>query len=571
MAFGGLIDGRPARSPAAAMGGVLQAWRYPLALLLGVLIAGAFVLAVTPTAYVYRDPDSSFYLEAARNLLDGKGLTVSAGLEKLPATTEPLALWPPGYPLLIVLGSALTGVDPLWIAPALSWASWALMPAALMFALQGLLTTRSSFAVATLAMIAPGAIDFAWQPMTDLPFLLLTILSFGLLVRGASGTPGLRLVLLAGLVAGLAYAVRNAGVALVPAVVGAYAAMVLFRLTSWRRAIRTLVAWGTGFALILAPLQVRNLLVFGGVQPYQMDPSTLGVLANLRYLAAAALNDVVAVHGLMDAVVWRDGVLLLAGLACAALLWRLRGRPLAAWRELPGGSRETVILLGSYAAAAAAVLVAARSRYEWGEFIGLRHLLQLDWILLAAAAVALERGPPLRRTGVAVTLALIATLLIFRVSYLAAELQMARREGEVATAPSLAGFARIDSDYRHRLAVKLTLARDEQLLSAIGGLPFATILVSNYDDVVRVRTGRVVQPAVLGADCDLRGALRLADGAAPPPAVLVLLFPRRELLASGCWERLGHADRTPGGPAWDRPYLIALDAEELGRVLTSGR
>ena len=42
-------------------------WHYGLALLLGIAIACAFLLAMMPGLYLYIDPDSSGYLESARN------------------------------------------------------------------------------------------------------------------------------------------------------------------------------------------------------------------------------------------------------------------------------------------------------------------------------------------------------------------------------------------------------------------------------------------------------------------------------------------------------------------------
>jgi hypothetical protein len=551
--------------------GATERWRYPIALLLGVLIASVFVLAIAPSVYLYRDPDSSFYLEAARRFLDGHGLTVSSGPEKLPATSEPLSLWPPGYPLLVALGSALTGVDPVWVAPALSWAAWALIPAALMFTLGPVLKTTSIYGVAALVMISPGAAEFAWQPMTDLPFLLLTILSLGLLFRGFEDPTGRRAIILAGLVGGLAYAVRNAGVALAPAVVAAFALMALTRLTPPSIALRKVAWWMAGFSLVLIPLQVRNLLVFGGLQPYRMDPSTLGPFANLRYFAAAALNDVLAVHGLADAVVWRDATLLAAALSVAALLWLMRGRLTTTWRGLSNPTRAAAIVLLCHALASAGVLIAARSRYEWGEVIGLRHLLQLDWILIAVAAVVLERGQRMGPPGAAAARALIAAVFAIRLVYAGEEVAMDRREHAASEAAQRDGLADTGSDYRFRLTVKLAVARDAELIQAITDLPPGTILGSNYDDVLRVRSGRLVQGVMLGADCDLRRALRLPEGATAPPRLRLVLFPRPELLRSGCWARLRQGDGLPKPGMLTRPYLVALDAREVRTMLEAGR
>lgn len=82
-------------------------WHYAIAAVLGVAITAALLAAILPVAYQYRDPDVASYIEAARNFLAGKGLSVSADLDKLPSALEPLSLWPPGYPLLIALAAKL--------------------------------------------------------------------------------------------------------------------------------------------------------------------------------------------------------------------------------------------------------------------------------------------------------------------------------------------------------------------------------------------------------------------------------------------------------------------------------
>jgi hypothetical protein len=101
--------------------------QYMISLAIGVMMSWAFLAFIVPISYPFIDPDTSYYIEAARNLLAGHGLVVSTAAESLPRATEHLNLWPPGFPLLIAAVSALFHSDPAWVAPKIVWLSWALL------------------------------------------------------------------------------------------------------------------------------------------------------------------------------------------------------------------------------------------------------------------------------------------------------------------------------------------------------------------------------------------------------------------------------------------------------------
>lgn len=536
---------------------------YGIALLLGFAIAIFYVAMVAPIAYLYSDPDTSYYLEAARNFLAGRGLVVSTGLDKWALATEPLSLWPPGYPMMVALGSKLLGLDPAWLAPKIDWVSWALLPAALLFALRPVLSSWSVHIVSTLVMLSPGAIGNAWQAMTDVPFLLLTIVSFGLLFQGTRSTVRPTLLLLSGILCALAYSVRNVGIASFVAVVGAYAVLAALKLLSPRAALQRMAWWAAGASLVGIPLLVRNLSVFGALQPYHMPPSQVGFIANIRYFVASWLNDIFAVRGLLYAVLWSNAFLLALGAGVLILAWLTRTRVAQMWSGLPFHTKEIFAVLFAYFLAGATVVIVARSHYEWGEFIGLRHVLQYDWILFGVCAVLLERWGPMSRGALAAVLITVLVVVGLRVFYVGQDLGMHRDDFAIASRSSdPVRLTEIKEKYRYHLAMKLIIARDHQLMKAVHDLPTGTVLISNYSDVLRVETGRVAHPILLEDDCDLPKQLAaLSHGGASSPNIAVLLFPKRELLQSGCWERLGDSSQKQFSLNVTRPYLISLSAD----------
>ena len=537
-------------------------WHYVAALLLGCALVGFYLSIIVPLAYGPGVvPDSSYYIEIARNFLAGKGLVMTGELSDLPAATVPVSFWPPGYPMSVAFLSWLSGIDPVRMAPRVVWACWAFLPAALLFALRPILRSWYVYIAIGLVMFSPGAITESWLPMTDLPFMLLTVLSFGLLFRGAGAAVRPLPLLLSGLTFGLAYGVRNVGVASFVAILGAYAVLALLRIVGAKTALQKLAWWGIGAALVAVPLIVRNLIVFHAFQPYTMPPSTLGYSGNIRYYVSATLGDIIAGQKIQHVVTWNNMIILAVALAAMAAAWLVRTGTARIWRGLPPASKEALVLLCAYVVAGAVVVIAARSRYEWGEFIGPRHVLQYDWILLGLAAFLAERWGRLSRVALSALLIVVVLLAGLRLQFASRELAM-RRE-EVATTmrtqdPSALASMKTGS---FRLATNLLITRDPQLLEAIRDLPPATVLVSNYDNVLRLVSGRTVHSLYANGECDLP---KLAEFNARKDVarnrMVLLLFADPELLKAGCWQRLAGSPQA-GAVNVTRPYFLSFNLQ----------
>lgn len=540
-------------------------WHYAIAAVLGVAITAALLAAILPVAYQYRDPDVASYIEAARNFLAGKGLSVSADLDKLPSALEPLSLWPPGYPLLIALAAKLLAVDPAWIAPKIDWLCWALLPCALSFAFRPILRNWSIHVISALVMIAPGAIQLAWQPMSDVPCLLLTILAFGAQFRASGGNGNSGPLLVSGVLCGIAYAVRNVGIAIFPAVIVSFAVLTLLRLLRPAAAIRRLFWWAAGAALIVIPLATYNLIVFGSLQPYHMAASTLGLAINIRYFLAALLTDFTANREFIYANFWNNKVLA-AIVAAPLILAVIRRKALSAlWSELSFTAKYAVISLGAYLIFGAAVVIMARSRYEWGELISDRHLLQYDWIIWAMAALLLENGGRISKGTIALASAAAAVLVGLRISLASQEVALARLESAPAfAATGPIGLSQIKTPNpadSYKRVMRLMIARDRELIRAVAQLPADVSLFSNYDDVLRVNADRPTYRVILDGDCRMPERLLTSDARLSKMKAVMILFPDPQILKSGCWESLEHSPQRRQALSVTRGYLVTLTNE----------
>ena len=528
-------------------------WPYAIALLLGLAIAIALLVLIVPVAYLYRHPDGSHYLEAARNFLAGKSLMVTANLDKFPLATVPLSLEPPGYPIAIAFLSKLSGIDPKAVAPAIDWVCWALLPSALLFTLRSALGLLPIYIIGALVMIAPGVIENGWQPLTDVPFLLLTIMSFGLLLRGFWPKTNPGLLLLSGLAGGVAYSFRNVGAALFVSVGVVYVVLGWLKILRPMVAIRQLFLWGIGACLVLIPLEVRNLTVFGTFQPYHMAPSELGLSANIRYFTLELLADLTGQHHLVDRFLWHNTIFVVLAIAAIILAFLCR-KAVARFRgQAPILDKTMFVAFLVNILAGSAIVILARSHYRWNEFINQRQILQYDWLILVILALLLTRMQPVSRVVTSLLSAAILIFAGFRIFYAWQEISADRQEYAIAMdPPALMNSAR-PIPYSSALAMRIVIGRDMALIRAINELPADTVLVSNYDDAIRVETGRVAHNVHPEDDCNaIAQALKLQ----PPSKTAVLVFPFGTILRSGCWGELSRSS-TMILPV-KRPYLITL-------------
>lgn len=462
--------GQPPPSNARAAGALLLA--------IGIATVVGYAFALSESTYPYW-ADGPAYIEAARDLAVGHLPRLSSHYSAA-SPLVPFRLWPPGFPLLIAAGTGLR-VDAALCALWLTRTAVALMPLAVYWAFHRAIGRPLAIAGGLLAFSAIGMLPFAHQVSSDPPFALVVIVAAGFLLRGFASDRCGNFVL-AGLLTAVALSLRNSGVALILAEFVTFACLWLSDERPRRRLARAFAVFAAGLGFGILPLLAWNLIILQTLAPYRMDPSTLSVLDNLRHLINALQFDLfplVRLGGRSAPFL----ALLLAGLTLASIATCVMRRRQAAARaadEAPGAQHRLrdifVVLAASYSLISAGMLVAARSRYEWGEFIAERHVAQFDWLLVLAACCVVVSCLPRARTVLLVlsgaVLALVAlrgwhhvqTIRAVDLAYNEGRLQPRMTARIFATSPSAADF--------------------------IAGVPPGCEIVSNVHEAIRVAFNR---------------------------------------------------------------------------------
>jgi hypothetical protein len=173
------------------------------------LIAISEILIFIPTHPLGVSPDSTVYIEVARNLVNGQGLE-SGG--------EPLIYYPPGYPVFLVLAIWLGGdVFPVanWLHAILYLFNGILIFAAVYF------TSGRRFLpafLATLIFFSSAAFFRIYSMAWSEPLYILLALAGSFFLGIYLDKKSLVYLILSGLCIGSAFFVRIIGFALVPAV-----------------------------------------------------------------------------------------------------------------------------------------------------------------------------------------------------------------------------------------------------------------------------------------------------------------------------------------------------------------
>lgn len=338
--------------------------------LLCVLMAAHLLLRTPDFPYT---PDSASYIEQARNLAQhGSALETPYGLDS--TVQQPSRLFPIGYPVVLALINQF-GVDPRDATVALSWTAGLILPVLLFASFRRALGAPYAALLAALAGTTPSILTYATLGTSDIFALVLAIATIGLVLR----SPSRFWLLFGGVIAGCAYAVRNTHLALLLAIAIYYAYLWITKPRERRETTLNAAVFLLGASLILLPILIRNLMLFGAVNPYQMEPSTISAIQNVRTYIQESVYDLSGLRALGTFFGWsKAGVAMLLGFV-VGVAWLCK----ASWQELTATRQNTIFLCTTYSVIGACVVVAARSRYEWGEMINTRHTLQYTPFLWA--------------------------------------------------------------------------------------------------------------------------------------------------------------------------------------------
>jgi hypothetical protein len=275
--------------------------------------------ALTGTILDVGEPDGMNFVDTARNIVTGRGIVQSTGgysdphfLSKADDLPSPLITQPPLYPVLLA---------------SLAWMRVPYVPAGLLISVvcYGLIALigyrlisglygrpEALLAVALVVSLHPLR-SWAGTLMSESLALLLALLILHLLATLRTARRPLPLAVLAGVVAGLAFATRYA---LLPLV----GIAIVFLVLETRRRVAGVVLFLVGFGVPAGLVALRNVLLTGSLR-LPRNPSTVGLVDN----ALAAWNVLVDVYLMAHYQrSWQLAAVVLV--ATAAVIALIRGR-----------------------------------------------------------------------------------------------------------------------------------------------------------------------------------------------------------------------------------------------------
>ena len=474
-----------------------------LALCAGLALVGTYDRTVAPARYAY-SADSASYIEMADSMRRGQFPSVVPWGTEL-AAQERVAqpLFPPGFPLLAAIAAPWAGGARQAVGMLPRWCA-ALLPLLLLVSFRRLLDDAVLLAIGVGLLGTQGILYWHYVGYSDLPGLCLAVVALGTCWRSrerlSRGLPARAVAVSSGVLTGLSYGVRNAGLAVIAA------GVVFWLLESWRdRAVRrTALAWLAGLAPVVGCVKLYNLVAFGMLAPYSMPASTRGWVRNLADWVGGQVMDLQLLAPDAHPLSWQ--------VALAVLLPVLGLAALAVWfvRRQPAAGAVRLLLL--YAGAGGLLVIASRSRYEWGGIIDSRHALQYTFALLLVLAIALDA---LLR-GVARRIAVVAAWI----------------------GVGLLGWSALDTALTEAQQAEdlRVLADDSALVGAVRALPAQTWLVSNDAMLWRIELGRDARQSDFGGDeAELASYLgELQARVRPRPLAFVLICNEWTARLAGC-------------------------------------
>jgi len=434
------------------------------------LIAAVIVMALVnisaPIIYPYTS-DGLGYIEAAQNLLAGNGLLVTPfDPEPYDIDLEPLRLFPPGYPVLIA-GASLLGFDVAKAALGISIFAWIALLPAIVFCLRPLIGVIPASICGLLTILSAPAFTTGPMAFADIPFLLVTCLCFGILFRSVDENPSREGILLAGLLAGVAYSLRNAGISILLSVSAAFVLAAMARMLRLRPAMTMLGLWWAGVLPVLVLLWVRNIVVFGKMQPYSHPPAPAetGLLHIMRQYSESVLFVLTGSHKIAM-LAWDYKILAVIVLpVTAATAWGIMSR----WSRMSLQARFAVIAICFYVVIGSAMVLLAHYLMGAHDYGTGRYAVQYTWLILALVAIAWSTIKWQRQiigtlAGVAVIFALISSQ----------------------------GYFIFEFSQKKPFSRKLLLS-DEELFSTVRAIPDNALIVTNLVGYLKLETGKHVR------------------------------------------------------------------------------
>lgn len=334
------------------------------------LLAGLSAATVSFFAPFYPfGVDSASYLEQARNFMARGVFEITPfGTGETDVVSVPDILFPPGYPVLIAISSMLLQLPVEVIAPFLSLLALVLLPVVIVSSFHRVLGLLPALWIAILVVLTPSAVRHGYIAFSDTLSLILVIYSVSCLLK--AGNKGGTWFYL-GLLTGFSYLLRNANLGLLISISLYLFYRFVVEPENRQDLIKNGITWLCANGLLIVPWLIRNILVFGKLQPYWMPPSDVSLAENIHDYLKAQLDTIFSVNdldNLLAGTMW--GIVILI-----ALLVVLVRQTITTWQRWQRIEQQTFIISVIYAGIGAAMVIVARTKYQWGVHIDARYAL----------------------------------------------------------------------------------------------------------------------------------------------------------------------------------------------------
>ncbi|MCX7097046.1 MAG: hypothetical protein NTV43_03960 [Methylococcales bacterium] len=375
---------------------------YGVALLVGMVAA---TIAFFAPFFPYGE-DSASYIDQARNVM-ARGVFEKTPFNIWPTDTVsiPDAIFPPGFPLLLVISSFVLQLPVEQLAPYISLAALLLLPLTIVVCFRRVIGLLPALAIGIVVVFTPTAIRHGYIAFTDTLSLVLVIYSVHrLLVAENKFVDWFYL----GLLTGFSYLLRNANLGLLLTISLLLFWRVIAEPENRKAHINNGFVWLAGNAVIVVPWLVRNWLQFGKLQPYWMRPSTVSLGDNCHDYLKAQLDTLLALSEVDKFLANNLG----GNLLLLSVLLLIIQQVLMTWRHWQKIEQQVFFIAVVYTILGAAIVIAARTKYEWGELIHARYALPyLGFILVALVIVVKNTSAtiPIRYWGLGFAIILLVT------------------------------------------------------------------------------------------------------------------------------------------------------------------
>ena len=228
--------------------------------------------------------DSFQYISTAQHISSFQGLSSIHFFPDIPTPDILLNhIWPPGYPILIA-ALKLFGIKEytgslLW--PYLGFVS---LPFLFFLVFRKLMPIRVALVASFVCTFMFSVLRCALMAWSDIPYLCFSLLSlaaaFHIIEKQAKVGSGF--ILFAGILAGYSFLIRYIGVTLVASMMIGFVVSFLLRMIAAKDFIKTICFYVLGILLVVLPYLIRNLVVFGEIQPYHTVLPEFSLLTNLH-------------------------------------------------------------------------------------------------------------------------------------------------------------------------------------------------------------------------------------------------------------------------------------------------